>query len=130
MKTFCTILFIGLGMIGTMFGVAASALPVHPIILVGGAPYYSPVNATVMAGQPIEWINRTASPHTITHVGCLEDGELCAFDSGALAPGARFSVYYLPPGRYPYRCQLHPIMEGIVIVKEPVRVADVVTEQP
>lgn len=119
-----------LGFVIAMPNSVRSALPVHAILLISGAPYYSPVQAMVATGQPIEWINRTASPHTITHLGCLDGSGSCAFDSGTVAPGGRFSVYYLPPGRYPYRCRLHPIMEGVLIVREPMHMTKRVPKQP
>ena len=98
---------------------------VYSISLDNFSPYYSPALATVTAGQPIRWINETASQHTITHDGCVEKGP-CAFDSGPLRSDASFSVSDLQPGLYPYHCRLHPIMRGTLIIldskKESLRV--------
>ena len=83
----------------------------------GFSPYYSPNAVKVGVGTIIRWENPTATHHTITHDGC-KDGGNCAFDSGAIAPKGKFSLYSLAPGRYPYHCTLHPIMRGIVVVQE------------
>lgn len=84
----------------------------------GTAPYYQPQLAVVEAGTPIRWINTTASPHTVRHDGCLT-GEVCAFESIAVPPDSSFLIAPLPPGRYAYHCELHPIMRGTVVVTEP-----------
>src|ERR1041385_3768330 len=56
--------------------------------------------------------------HNITHLGCLEDGNLCAFDSGIVLPNGSFTLPGLVPGRYPYLCRIHPIMHGIITVSD------------
>ena len=98
---------------------ASSTHQVFSISLSGVAPYYSPVRATAIVGQPIQWINSTGSPHTITHESCVGQ-KPCSFDSGPLRSDARFSIYTLKPGIYPYFCRLHPIMRGTLIVLEPI----------
>jgi len=52
-------------------------------------------------------------------VGCLEDGESCAFDTGIVLPNNAFTLPGLTPGRYPYVCRIHPIMHGVIIVTDP-----------
>ncbi len=97
----------------------AWASPASVAILIDGlSPYYSPYSASVSMGVPVVWKNPTASPHTVTHEGCRE-GVGCAFDSGAIYPGGSFHLPSLPPGVYPYYCTLHPIMKGILEVREP-----------
>ena len=88
------------------------------IILEGLAPYYVPPIAVVPAGSAITWTNPTPSPHSIRHDGCLTLGR-CAFDSGAVLPDGTFSIPLLPPGQYPYHCELHPVMRGTVVVVDP-----------
>ena len=98
--------------------VGHAALAPFRIIIESSSPYYEPVAARVAAGSPIVWENPTASHHTVTHDGCMR-GDSCAFDSGALAPDRHFTVPGLPPGHYPYHCELHPIMRGTLIVGDP-----------
>jgi len=97
---------------------AAVESQVYHIAMEGLAPYYTPEVATVLAGYPIQWDNRTATDHSATHDGCLT-GETCAFDSGSVSPGHSFAVLSLEPGTYPYYCRLHPIMRGVIKVLGP-----------
>ncbi|MFQ5991474.1 MAG: hypothetical protein ACE5NA_03455 [Nitrospiraceae bacterium] len=89
----------------------------EPIIMENVSPYYRPEVATRIADSPILWVNPTASPHSVRHNGCLSRGP-CAFDSGAVMPEGTYMIQGLPPGRYPYHCELHPIMRGELIVKD------------
>jgi plastocyanin len=88
--------------------------PIH-ITMEYWAPYYSPALAMVPEGESVRIRNPTSSPHTITHEGCRKSGP-CAFDTGAVQPGEDFLISSLPPGRYPYYCELHPIMRGEIVV--------------
>lgn len=92
----------------------------EPIRMEHWPPYYYPHEAIVWAGVPIQWINATASPHTVQHDTCGTE-KPCLFDSGKIAPGQTYTLPGLPPGRYPYHCQLHPIMGGTLIVEDPKR---------
>ncbi len=81
------------------------------------SPYYQPGVAVVPSGVSIRWINATASHHTVRHDGCLAE-EACAFQSIAVPPDSDFVIAPLPPGRYAYHCELHPIMRGTLIVHD------------
>lgn len=96
----------------------AATPPYTAIIIDSGSPYFVPKSATVSTGAPIRWENPTPTEHTITHVGCLEDGEPCAFDSGIVLPNDTYTLPGLAPGRYQYLCRIHPIMHGIIIVTD------------
>ncbi len=97
-------------------GVAAA--PQLHITIENGSPYFVPAKAVAVAGAPIRWENPTPTYHTVTHNGCVEEGALCAFDSGTMEPGGSYTIARLPPGNYPYHCRIHPIMQGILIVVE------------
>ena len=60
----------------------------------------------------------TATEHTVTHTGCLADGDHCAFDSGLMLSNGTFALPGLAPGRYPYLCRIHPIMRGVITVTD------------
>lgn len=79
-------------------------------------PYYQPFVAVVSPQTPVRWVNSTPSPHSVRHDGCKTEGP-CLFNSGAVAPDEQFVLPGLPPGRYPYHCELHPIMRGMLVVK-------------
>lgn len=86
------------------------------IVLQDQEPFYSPPTLTLTSGESVEWYNRSATEHTITHDQCGR-GQFCAFNSGHLHPGERFSVASLPPGRYSYHCEIHPFMHGVIVVR-------------
>ncbi|MGQ0811618.1 MAG: cupredoxin domain-containing protein [Nitrospiraceae bacterium] len=91
--------------------------PQLQITIENGSPYFVPAAAIAPAGTSIRWDNPTPTHHTITHNGCI-DGTTCMFDSGTVDPDGTYSIPGLPPGRYPYHCQLHPIMRGILTVTD------------
>jgi plastocyanin len=94
----------------------SSADPVE-ITFETSAPYYEPQLALVSAGSPVRWVNPTASPHSVRHDDCLTN-DTCAFQSIPVPPDSSFSIAPLPPGRYGYHCELHPIMRGVLIVRD------------
>jgi plastocyanin len=96
----------------------AATLPYIAIIIESGSPYFVPKSVTVSTGSPIRWENPTAAEHTVTHTGCVEDGDHCAFDSGLMLPNGTFALPGLAPGQYPYLCRIHPIMRGVITVTE------------
>ena len=91
--------------------------PPFTIVMEGEAPYFFPSKAMVPSGVTIRWHNPTATYHTATHDGCVTEGP-CLFDTGSLEPNGTYTVPSLPPGRYPYHCQVHPIMRGMLTVTE------------
>src|ERR687888_559977 len=98
------------------FAATAGAVPApFTITLESTSPYYEPARASVSAGSAVVWVNPTASYHTIQHDGC-EDGPVCAFNSGSVPPNGRYTIEHLAPGEYPYHCELHPIMRGVLII--------------
>jgi len=88
------------------------------ILMEDGSPYYVPVRAVAFTGIPIRWDNPTPTHHTVTHNGCIEEGQPCLFDSGPVPPGAQFTVPGLPPGQYGYHCRIHPIMRGVLTIAD------------
>ena len=65
----------------------------------------SPSRSGQPSPGPTTMRSRTPSPPT--------DG---AFDSGIFDPGGSFAWEFATPGTFPYRCNLHPQMEGTVEV--------------
>jgi len=96
----------------------AATPPYTAITIETGSPYFVPKSVTVSTGSPIRWENPTAAEHTVTHTGCVEDGDHCAFDSGLMLPNGTFALPGLAPGQYPYLCRIHPIMRGVITVTE------------
>ncbi len=111
------LLMIAMVAIGSL---ATAAPPALWISISTFSPYYSPELAQIGTGTPISWKNATGALHSITHDGCTT-GERCAFDSGPIGPSGTFTVQNLPPGSYAYHCLYHPIMRGVLVVREPDR---------
>jgi plastocyanin len=72
--------------------------------------HFSPPVLTVTAGTTVVWANQDDSPHTL-----LADDR--SFRSAALDTGDKFSYTFASPGDYRYRCGIHPMMTGEIIVK-------------
>jgi plastocyanin len=92
--------------------------PVIDIAFQSSAPYYEPPVAVVPMDTTIRWVNATASPHSVRHDACIDE-EPCPFQSIPIPPDSSFVVAPLPPGRYAYHCELHPIMRGSLLVIDP-----------
>jgi plastocyanin len=96
---------------------SAAELPIE-VDLVHG---FSVKSAEVETGDTVVWHNVESIPHdTFSHT-VTADNDL--FDSGNLAPGARFSYTFNQPGTFSYKCTLHPqlMMASVKVTGEPVQ---------
>lgn len=71
--------------------------------------HFVPETLTVTAGTTVIWTNSDETPHTIAHAKG-------AFRSSALDTKDTFSHTFAAPGEFVYRCTLHPMMVGKIIV--------------
>lgn len=71
--------------------------------------FYFPVAARVSEGDMITWENHDYIPHTAT----ASDG---SFDTEAVLSGGSSSVIAQGKGMKPYFCEIHPWMQGLVMV--------------
>jgi plastocyanin len=71
---------------------------------------FEPAQITVPTGSAVVWTNEDSVPHTVTAADGL-------FDSGIFDPGASFTWTFEQPGSYAYLCQLHPQMQGTIVVE-------------
>src|SRR5215212_4894621 len=71
---------------------------------------FNPAEVTIATGTAVSWVNDDSVPHTVTST----DG---VFDSGIFDPGANFTWTFDQPGSFPYACQIHPQMQGMVIAE-------------
>ena len=72
--------------------------------------HFVPETLTVTAGTTVIWTNSDETPHTIAEA-------TGAFRSSALDTKDTFSHTFAAPGEFVYRCTLHPMMVGKIIVK-------------
>jgi plastocyanin len=70
---------------------------------------FMPNTVTITKGQKVVWVNKGTFSHTST-------SDTLKWDSGAIAPGARFSVKFNRVGTFTYHCMIHPSMLGSVTV--------------
>ena len=73
---------------------------------------FIPDQLNVAPGTTVTFVNRDDVPHTATSDNGL-------FDSGELAPGASYPVVLDGAGTVTYHCELHPEMQGSIVVGEP-----------
>jgi len=71
---------------------------------------FSPATLTVPAGTTVTWENSDSLPHTSTS----EDE---VWDSGTLESGGEFSFTFEEAGTFSYFCEIHPSMNGSVVVE-------------
>jgi plastocyanin len=72
---------------------------------------FDPAQLEIAAGTTVTWTNADGAPHTATST----DGD---FDSGSLSSGSTFEHTFDEAGEYAYACEIHPTMEGTVVVTE------------
>jgi plastocyanin len=74
------------------------------------AMQFSPQTMEVQAGDTVEWSNKDPFPHTATASGNR-------FDSGEIPAEGSWKWTAREKGTFPYRCALHPTMQGTLTVK-------------
>lgn len=89
-------------------GALSVSIPVGASVL--GNRAYAPDEVSVAVGETVSWTNADSVAHTST-----SDGS--GWNSGSIAPGARFSVAFQNAGVFPYHCTIHPGMIGRVVVR-------------
>src|SRR5918997_6980143 len=70
---------------------------------------FNPAQLNVAPGTTVRFVNNDTEPHTATADNGL-------FDTGVLQPGSSFDVFLDGSGTVAYHCELHPDMEGTVVV--------------
>ena len=75
-----------------------------------GSAAYMPNPVTITAGSTVSWTNNDS----ITHTSTSDNG---VFDSGNIAPGAKFTFTFNTRGTFAYHCTLHPGMVASVVVQ-------------
>ena len=70
---------------------------------------FQPMAIFVGVGETVEWTNTGNADHTV-------DSDTEIFESGHIHPGRTYRYTFDEPGIFPYHCDIHPHMRGIVIV--------------
>ncbi len=69
---------------------------------------FFPQELVIGRGGTVTWMQKDSDKHTVTGSG---------FDSPELSKGQTFSHTFNETGIYEYRCKIHSIMKGKIIVK-------------
>jgi plastocyanin len=72
---------------------------------------FNPAQLNVAPGTTVTFVNNDTEPHTATADNGL-------FDTGVLEPGYSFDVFLEGSGTVTYHCELHPDMQGSIVVGE------------
>jgi plastocyanin len=72
---------------------------------------FQPGTVTIQVGDTVTWTNNDDTAHTATSTDnpALFDGEM--------APGESFSFTFTEAGTFDYVCEIHPAMQGTVVVE-------------
>ena len=70
---------------------------------------FNPAQLNVAPGTTVTFVNNDPEPHTATADNGL-------FDTGVLQPGSSFDVFLDGSGTVTYHCELHPDMQGSIVV--------------
>jgi amicyanin len=75
---------------------------------------FNPEDVKVKVGDTVVWVQNDGVPHSVTVTqGPAPD----KFDSNVFRKGETFSHTFKIKGTYYYKCSLHPIMRGKVVVE-------------
>ena len=74
---------------------------------------YSPNSLSIKRGDSVKFVNEDSAPHTVTP---YRDAHFKPVDK--LGKGESATVKFENLGQQKYYCDIHPMMEGVVLVKE------------
>ena len=95
--------------LAAFLAVGADVRAVSPVAVEIQDSKFLPPTITVPVGTTVRWVNRDEETHTVT----FDTGN---FGSAGLDLGEEYSHTFTAAGEYPYTCDLHPFMQGKVIV--------------
>jgi len=78
---------------------------------------FNPAQLNVAPGTTVTFVNNDTVPHTAT----ADNG---VFDTGVLQPGQSLDVFLDGSGTVTYHCELHPDIQGSIVVGEAGQAAD------
>lgn len=74
---------------------------------------FSPATEVIKAGSTVTLTNDDAVTHSII----ADAGDPDLFATAPLIRGAAHSVVLTKPGKYRYHCEIHPSMQGTILVE-------------
>jgi plastocyanin len=70
---------------------------------------FQPMAIFIGVGETVVWTNTGDVDHTV-------DSDTEIFESDILDPGETYRYTFDEPGIFPYHCDIHPHMRGMVVV--------------
>ena len=70
---------------------------------------FQPMAIFVGQGETVKWTNTGNAQHTV-------DSDTEIFESEIIDPGGTYSNTFDEPGIFPYHCDFHPHMRGMLVV--------------
>ena len=118
MKVFLVALFLTLGVV-VLSGASCTKQPTSSNetgiaktkVLIENSTFV-PSNLTISQNTVVTWTNNDLVAHHI-----ISNEDPVAFESGILEQGSDFNFTFTETGTYPYRCEIHPEMKGIITVQ-------------
>ena len=95
--------------LAVVVAVGADARAVSPALVDIKDSKYLPPTLTVAVGTTVRWTNRDEETHTVTF-----DTERVG--SAGLDLNEDYVHTFTKAGEYPYTCDLHPFMQGTIVV--------------
>jgi plastocyanin len=131
LKTIYVITFVALfAIVSGIVAITPAAFADHAEVTVSPAPGSSsqgcetsadgcfiPKEATVDVGGSVIFSNTDTAAHTFT-AGTAADGPSGVFDSSLVITGNSYEWKATTAGSFPYYCQVHPWMTGLIVVQE------------
>ncbi|MGH2376426.1 MAG: plastocyanin/azurin family copper-binding protein [bacterium] len=72
---------------------------------------FEPRDVLVTPGTAVRWVNRDDFPHSV-----VMEGGRPGSSRGTIPPGGEHTFVFRDPGRFVYRCSVHPTMLGEITV--------------
>ena len=95
--------------VAALLAVGTDVPAVSPVAVEIQDSKFLPPTITVPVGTTVRWVNRDEETHTVT----FDTGN---FGSAGLDLGEEYSHTFTAAGEYPYTCDLHPFMQGKIVV--------------
>ena len=73
---------------------------------------FNPTPRIVPVGTTVTWVNKDG----VTHTTSSSPGSAQVWDM-TVGPGASTAVMFSAAGMYPYHCNIHPGMQGTIVVQ-------------
>jgi len=105
----CSSLVAVVVVLAVVVALGADARAVSPTLVDIKDSKYLPSTVTVAVGTTVRWTNRDEETHTVTF-----DTE--RFGSAGLDLNEDYTHTFAKAGVYPYTCDLHPFMQGTIVV--------------